>query len=323
MQAPPDSDYYPALEAASLMPGWRRKKANVWASPVSRFKPAVWRFRQAREALDASVGFLPPEETERRNLLMVNPFEGNVYPTTANLIAAYQMVAPGETAPSHRHSPSALRLVLQAGHGAVTVVDGQEVEMRSGDVVFTPKWCWHGHLNRGDEPAYWIDFLDVPFVQHLEAMFFEREPGTISLPAQRLFTIDELRMDARKRAREGDSEVSIPCEGMPTIGVGTIRLRADERRNWPRSTASSLYAVVEGEVRVKLEGGQFATQLAHGDVIVVPCWNAGTIVADRDAVLLRVSDEPLLRMTELYVEEAPLTPGLTANLHTYKETTSC
>src|SRR5690606_2299181 len=119
----PDDDFYSQLERRSLMPGWRRKRPNVWPHPVSRFKPAVWRFAAAKAALDASVSFLPAEDTERRNLLLVNPFEGNTYPTTNNLIAAYQMVAPGEAAPVHRHSPAALRLVLQAGAGAVTIVE--------------------------------------------------------------------------------------------------------------------------------------------------------------------------------------------------------
>jgi gentisate 1,2-dioxygenase len=45
--------------------------------------------------------------------------------------------------------------------------------MTPGDVVLTPSWCWHGHANDGSETAFWLDFLDVPFVRHLEATLFE------------------------------------------------------------------------------------------------------------------------------------------------------
>ena len=42
--------------------------------------------------------------------------------------------------------------------------------------MLTPAWCWHGHVNETDETGYWIDFLDIPFVQLTEAMFFEPYP---------------------------------------------------------------------------------------------------------------------------------------------------
>ena len=42
-----------------------------------------------------------------------------------------------------------------------------------------------------------------------------------------------------------------------------------------------------------IEGGADET-LAVGDVMTVPCWHAQTLVADEDAVVLRVTDEPLL-----------------------------
>jgi Cupin domain len=82
---------------------------------------------------------------ERRSLIMVNPAPGNTCATTRNLVAAYQMIQPGETARSHRHTPAALRLVLDVGDDVYTVVDGKRVDMTPGDVVLTPSWCWHGH----------------------------------------------------------------------------------------------------------------------------------------------------------------------------------
>ena len=137
----------------------------MWASPKPKFKPAVWRFAAAKTALDQAGEFVPVEQAERRNLIMVNPIEGNIYATSRNIVAAYQMVKAGETARSHRHTAAALRLVVQAKQGIYTV-SRRPRRHAPGEVVLTLSWCWHGHANESDATSYWIDFLDIPFVQH-------------------------------------------------------------------------------------------------------------------------------------------------------------
>ena len=89
----------------------------MWPSPQPKFKPAVWRFADAKKALDASHNMVPADQTERRNLILVNPIEGNTYATTRHLVAAYQCVMPGDRARTHRHSAAALRLVLHGKRG--------------------------------------------------------------------------------------------------------------------------------------------------------------------------------------------------------------
>jgi gentisate 1,2-dioxygenase len=69
-----------------------------------------------------------------RATFVVNPATGNTYATTRNIVGAYQMIQPGETA---RSTPAALRLVLDAAYDVYTVVDGKRVEMTPGDVVLT------------------------------------------------------------------------------------------------------------------------------------------------------------------------------------------
>jgi len=81
----------------------------MWPAPRPKFKPAVWRFAAAKAALDQAGEFVPVEQAERRNLIMVNPVEGNIYATSRNIVAAYQMVKAGEKARSHRHTAAALR----------------------------------------------------------------------------------------------------------------------------------------------------------------------------------------------------------------------
>ena len=86
------------------------------------------------------------------------------------------MLFPGEKAPVHAHSISAIRFGL-AGSGARMIIDGDRVPMEPGDLILTPGWSWHGHVHPGgDEPAVWMDGLDVPFVLGLRAGFIRDDP---------------------------------------------------------------------------------------------------------------------------------------------------
>src|SRR5688572_18374855 len=83
---------------------------------------------------------------------------------------------PGEIARAHRHSGSALRLIIE-GQGGYTVVNGDRIPMYPGDLVLTPNWTWHDHANDTDAPMIWLDGLDTPLVRMLEAGFDEQYDG--------------------------------------------------------------------------------------------------------------------------------------------------
>ena len=134
--------YYEGLTASSLMAGWARRESS--AGSRSKMQTHVWRAAEARAALQEASKFVGTDVAERRNLIMVNPAPGNAYATTRNLVAAYQMIQPGETARSHRHTPAALRLVLDATNDVYTVVDGKRVDMTPGDVVLTEALTFPG-----------------------------------------------------------------------------------------------------------------------------------------------------------------------------------
>ena len=285
--------YYGELGRLSFSPGWARPEPAMWPAPRPKFKPAVWRFAAAKAALDQAGEFVPVEQAERRNLIMVNPVEGNIYATSRNIVAAYQMVKAGEKARSHRHTAAALRLVVEAKPGTYTVVDGARVDMVPGDVVLTPSWAWHGHANESDATSYWIDFLDVPFVQHSEAMFFEPNPAgfetiTSNGPSPH-------RIPARDALGSGtDAKTVEIAQGvLPTIGLHLMRLPSGTRHEVAKTTVNHLYSVISGKARVRIVGGADET-LAVGDVMTVPCWHAHTLEADEDTIVLRVTDEPLL-----------------------------
>jgi gentisate 1,2-dioxygenase len=290
--------YYRDLSQQSFSPGWARPAPAMWPQPRPVFKPAVWRYATARTALEQAGDFVPVEQAERRNLILVNPIEGNIYATSRNIVSAYQMVKSGEKARSHRHTASALRLVVEAKPGTYTVVDGARVDMLPGDVVLTPAWCWHGHANDSNATSYWIDFLDVPFVQHAEAMFFEPNPAGFENVTKN--GPSPYRIPARDALGPGTDAkvVEIAKDALPTIGLHLIRMPAGTKRDVAKTTVNNLYSVIEGRARVEIEGGMNES-LAVGDVITVPCWHKHSIEAETDAVLLRVSDEPLLQKTGL------------------------
>jgi gentisate 1,2-dioxygenase len=289
---PDDSPYYANLKALNLSPGWARPEPSMWREPAPRFKPAVWRFREAKQALDGSHNLVPAEATERRNLICVNPVEGNSYATTRNLVAAYQCVMPGDVARTHRHSAAALRLVLRGKTGVYTIVNGVRIDMHPADVLLTPAWCWHGHVNETEETGYWIDFLDIPFVQLTEAMFFEPYPqGGLEPIASTGSTPMRIPASAALGSGTDAKAVEIAHGIMPTIALNLIRQPQGGGAAFPKTTSNAIYAVVSGKARFLAT--EFDQTLGTGDVCAMPCWHAHSIEAPEDTVVFKVSDEPI------------------------------
>jgi gentisate 1,2-dioxygenase len=282
--------YYEGLTARSLMAGWVRHEAPIGSA--SKMHVHVWRAAEARAALEEASRFVGTDVAERRNLIMVNPAPGNTYTTTRNLVAAYQMIQPGETARSHRHTPAALRLVLDAADDVYTVVDGKRVDMTPGDAVLTPSWCWHGHANEGSETAFWLDFLDVPFVRHVEATFFEPHPEVFQRPVERDAAF-RIPLGEALGTVVGTRSVEIAKDAMPTIGLHAIQLPSGGVTEKLHETANNIYAVVSGTVRAGIDGHEDRV-LGRGDVLAVPSWHAHVLHGIEDATLLRVTDEPIM-----------------------------
>jgi gentisate 1,2-dioxygenase len=169
------SHYYQRLAELSTLPFWRREESTEPAGPE---RGHVWHWqdiypeltRSRHLAADAAV-------LQRRALILCNP--GLTPPTvgaTPTIAAAYQMLFPGESAPVHAHSMSAVRFGL-TGSGTRMIIDGDRVTMEPGDLILAPGWSWHGHVHPGDdEPAVWMDGLDVPFVLGLRAGFIRDDP---------------------------------------------------------------------------------------------------------------------------------------------------
>ena len=135
----------------------------------------MWHWRDLRPQAMRAAQLVGTEQAERRVLRLHNPeLAGSSASNT--LVANIQIVMPGEIARAHRHSPSALRLIIE-GKGGYTVVNGARIPMSPGDLVLTPKWTWHDHANDTDAPMIWLDGLDTPLVRMLEAGFYEQYDG--------------------------------------------------------------------------------------------------------------------------------------------------
>jgi gentisate 1,2-dioxygenase len=171
---------YADFAAAGLMPLWTARDDLMPLSPTPAARPHVWRWSDVYP-LAARAGVLVPvgRGGERRAIALANPgLPGQPY-ATPTLWAAIQYLGPRELAPAHRHTQTAFRFVLQ-GEGVWTVVDGDAVEMRRGDLLLTPGWSWHEHHNTTDEPMAWLDGLDIPLISTLDAGFFEFGPDDLT-----------------------------------------------------------------------------------------------------------------------------------------------
>jgi gentisate 1,2-dioxygenase len=297
------------LAAKTFRAGWNKHEPSLWREPRTSFVPCGWRWRDAKPALDRAGDLISAELAERRNLFLVNPHEGNHYATVRTLVCAYQMILPGERARSHRHSPNALRLVLDAPAGIYTVVNGVRVDMQAGDVLLTPGNCWHGHANEGDRPAYWIDFLDVPLVHQLEPMFFENWPEGFQVPSKterpRSLVFDQNASEAalRRAQLDGDGRIRhlLPTQSMKTMELGFELLRARTRTARLRTTQSQVLAVLDGKGTTEIAGQVIGWE--RGDVIAIPAWHPYRHEAEAEAILFGVSDKPVMEGLGFYKQE--------------------
>jgi gentisate 1,2-dioxygenase len=289
------------LERLQAKNGWAKPTPSLYPEPKTDFVPAHWRYGDMRNALAAAGRLVGTEWAERRNLIMANPMPGNEYPTVKTLVGAYQMVKAGEKARSHRHTPNAMRVVVEAAPHTYTIVDGQKVPMMPGDVLLTPNWHYHGHSNESEQDAYWIDILDAPLVQLLGPMFFEHHPEkvetatSIAERSSMRFAYAQYRpqLAAQQDAAPGVKLLELGPPGLDTFDRIAVSLTSGASWANARTTASQIFTVIEGR-GVTLAGGR-EFHWARGDMIAIPSWTAHRHAATEDAVLVRVSDAPLLR----------------------------
>jgi gentisate 1,2-dioxygenase len=299
---------YPVLNRERFTAGWHKARPSLWNEPRTPFTPRHWRYAEARRYIDLAAQWIGTDKAERRNLLMFNPVGDNDYASLPNLVAAYQMLRPGEHARAHRHTPNALRLVLDAREEVYTVVDGVQLPMVPGDILLTPGWTWHSHFDNGKHDAYWIDFLDVPLVHRLESMFFEPHPDHYQKVDQapaasdlRFSAADQDRLLAEAPDLSGARSARLATPSMRTIALTVHQVATGARMPERRDAASRLFAVISGRGRLVVDGEAFACE--RGDLVAVPIWKPYRFEADAATRLLEVSDEPVQLLLGLYRQQ--------------------
>jgi gentisate 1,2-dioxygenase len=302
-------DLYGVFDQLSMEGGWHRPAGPVlWPEPRKTLLPHVWHYADIKGVLDVAGRLVDHSQADRRNVSLTNPAEGNTYPTVRTMIANYQLIKPGETAPAHHHTPAALRIILE-GEGTYTVVEGDRVEMRPGDVLLTPSWTWHEHaaLDDADE-CYWVDILDVPLVHLLEPMFFERHPDGLQADPRDLdespiafrWTDSLARLAAETEPPEhamAEREIELGSPAMPTIALHVQQMGAGFASVTRRTTANSIFTVLEGRGETVVDG--VTLRWERGDIVAVPSWRPFQHVVHEDAYLVRASDEPVFEALDL------------------------
>jgi gentisate 1,2-dioxygenase len=196
-------------------------------------------------------------------------------------------------------------------------VDGVNIAMEPGDVLLTPNWSTHGHGNDSKACAYWLDFLDAPLVQLLEPMFFEHfeEDGHAAFETESaapttdspfVFTWkDTLARLAQARPDPSGpfgTQIELGAPALDTTALFMMRLAPGKRTATHRSTANNIFAVVRGSGTTTIDGECFAWK--RGDVMAAPAWRPHFHESSDDAILFRVTDEPVMRRLGFYRMEA-------------------
>jgi gentisate 1,2-dioxygenase len=306
----------------SLFPLWERVGG---LKPGTACVPAHWSYAEVRPHLLHAAALVTKKEASRRVLCFENPSLRGTTFVCPSLFAGLQIIMPGEVAPSHRHSPSALRFIVE-GEGAYTAVAGEKLPMKPGDFVVTPAWAWHDHGNLGNDPVVWLDGLDTPVARLFGAAFWEAYPQDthpIDRPAGEstatyganlipdefhsdgystpvlIYPYDRTRAALDSLARAGKPH---PAHGFklryanpatakhpfPTMAVSMQRLPAGFAGKTYRSTGSAVFCVHRGRGSAKVGDKEFS--LAPHDVFVVPPWEPYSFAADSELELFSYSD---------------------------------
>jgi gentisate 1,2-dioxygenase len=300
-----------------------------------------WKWQVLRPLIDKAIEVTSMENAERRVLALTNPDAVGGRNTTTNLNGCLQVLMPGESARPHRHTPNALRFVLE-GEGATTKVDGKPCPMSEGDLIITPAMSWHEHTHEGSKPIVWFDALDVPLHQYLGTAVFEPGPPKEypKSAADAAFAVPNIvpeladgagryspvfrypraasvaALASAPLARDGSRKIRYvnPMTGgavMSLIDCTMARLEAGVETIPHRSTSNAVCVIVEGSGVSRV--GRETFEWRPKDIFSIPHGNwASHRATSGSATLFVVSDREVLRRLDLLVEEygnAPAVPG--------------
>lgn len=330
-------DYRQALTELNLVPLWPSLRGVLPPNkPRILTRPTHWPYQTLRPLLLKAGELTPIEKAERRVLVLANPGHGlEKMQASAAIYLGMQLLLPGEWAPSHRHTPNAVRMIVE-GEGAYTTVDGQKCPMSRGDLILTPTGLWHEHGHDGTDPVVWLDVLDLPMVYYMEASYHINGERQMVLPGQgergysrggmlpspvfqrtanpypmlRYPWADAkaalLSIAANDPALEHvqityvNPETGAHAENI--LGFYALMLRPGQTLKLPARSPASVYHQIEGRSQVQIEACSF--DLVEADTCCAPGYTPITLVnkSATDPAFLFVADETPLH-TKLGVYE--------------------
>ncbi|WP_417586539.1 cupin domain-containing protein [Pararhodobacter oceanensis] len=328
-------DYREAMTAAGVAPLWPMMR-NVLphGQPKPITQPGYWAYDALRPLLLRAGELTPVEKAERRVLVLSDPGRGaGAMQATASLYLGMQLLLPGETAPAHKHTPSAVRIVVE-GAGGYTVVDGEKLPMEEGDLVMTPGGDWHDHGHDGEAPVVWLDVLDLPLFYYLEGSYAiegplqaaRNRPDAAQVEYQSAGLVPSRsrqqarrypmvrfpwqRTEAALRALTeygGDALAEVdyvnPETGedvLPTMGFTAMMLAAGQGESPPQRSSSAAFHVIKGRGRSTIDGK--VIEWGPKDTFTAAPFATIDHHADDESFLVRAHDRPL-QMKLGYYEE--------------------
>jgi gentisate 1,2-dioxygenase len=331
-------EYRSAMSEAGVAPLWpmmRNVLPHDAPNPISR--SGHWSYDAVRPLLMRAGDLTPVEKAERRVLVLSDPGRGTgAMQATASIYLGLQLLLPGESAPAHKHTPSAARIIVE-GTGGYTVVDGEKLPMEEGDLVLTPGGDWHDHGHDGSEPVIWLDALDLPLFVYLEGSYAieaelqaqrnrpdasEVEYRSAGLAPSRklqssvrrypMMRYPWARTEAalRQMARYGDDAVAEldyinPETGqdvLPTMGFTAMMLQAGQTEDPPLRSASAAFHVIRGRGETIANGETIAW--GPKDTFTAPVFANITHKAEEESFLVRIHDRPLQEKLGYYEERS-------------------
>ena len=323
------ADYRAALAAQNLVPLWPSLRGVLPpGKPQPRTRATHWPYAAVRPLLMKAGELTPIEKAERRVLVLANPGHGlEKMQASAAMYLGMQLLLPGEWAPSHRHTPNAVRMVVE-GEGAWSTVDGEKCAMRRGDLILTPTGLWHEHGHDGSEPVVWLDVLDLPLVYYMEASYhvdggrqavkpqhgkrayarggvvpspvFERSnkgypmlryPWADARAALESLAADDPALEA-VQVTYTNPETGGHAENI--LGFYALMLRPGQTLTLPVRSPATVFHVIEGRASVQVEDQHF--DLAPADTCCAPGYTAvtlGNASPDAPAFIFIADETPL------------------------------
>jgi gentisate 1,2-dioxygenase len=340
---PDRAQLYQDMSPHNLTPLWEVLHALVPQQPKTPCVPALWKYNEVRPFLMRAGSAITAEEAVRRVLILENPALRGQSCVTQSLYAGLQLILPGEVAPSHRHTQSALRFIVE-GSGAYTAVDGERTTMQPGDFITTPSMAWHDHGHEAQDPMVWLDGLDIPMLRFFDAGFAENDTSKsqqIKAPEGSSFARYGHNMApvrgaspygqtspifsypySRTREALHHLEHSAPIDAwdgvklrytnpltggspMPTMGTFMQLLPKGFSGKPYRQTDGTVFSVVEGAGTAYIESpsGKAQFNFTARDHFVLPSWYTIRLNSTPGCVLFSYSDRPVHQALGIHREE--------------------